>query len=169
VNGVLRRGGMIGIAVAVLLVVWLGSRTPLTPARAPAPAGLQAAALVMAGPEPVSPAKPATVQQPDDPREPGAKTHPLTAEHARLHHEVILIDDIYAALEARAFDRAGELLAKYRELYAGISPDIDEGLGLLLACMEHPSPESRARAQRFFDTETYSTARRRIKRWCLDR
>jgi hypothetical protein len=168
-----------GVALAALVALWFGRHSATTPAtsrptsdshagppvesapdRAPtreaARANVQPAALLMAGPGP------------GDNRSAGAKPHPLTLEHARLHHEVILIDDIYTALEAREFDQASELLSKYRELYKGMSPDLDEGLGLLLECMQHPSAEARAHAQQFFDTETYSTARRRIKRWCLD-
>jgi hypothetical protein len=98
---------------------------------------------------------------------PGAKPHPITAEHQRRHREVSLIESAWAALEARDFARARALIEEHRRDYDGENGDLDEGMSLLADCMQSPSAETRSRAQRFYDEETYSTARRRIRRWCL--
>ena len=98
---------------------------------------------------------------------PGAKPHPITSEHERRYREVSLLDAAWDALEAKDFARARHLIDEHRRDYGDENADLDEGMSLLADCMEHPTAETRARAQRFYDEETYSTARRRIRRWCL--
>jgi hypothetical protein len=98
---------------------------------------------------------------------PGAKPHPITAEHQRLYREVGIVDAAWDALEARDFVKARLLIDEHRRRYAGENSDVDEGMSLLADCMQHPNAETRGRAQRFYDEVTYSTARRRIRRWCL--
>jgi hypothetical protein len=98
---------------------------------------------------------------------PGAKPHPISAEHQRRYREVGIVDSAWEALETRDFAKARKLIEEHRREYGGENGDLDEGMSLLADCMEHPSAETRGRAQRFYDEETYSTARRRIRRWCL--
>ena len=104
----------------------------------------------------------------DENRVPGAKPHPLTEEHLRRYREMSLIESTWTALEQRDFANARQLIEQHRLEYHGENEDLDEGMSLLADCMQHPSAETRARAQRFYDEETYSTARRRIRRWCLE-
>ena len=99
---------------------------------------------------------------------PGAKPHPVTPAHLYIHGEVHLIESAWTALERRDFAKARELVEEHHAAYAGRNDDLDEGISLLADCMEYPSEDTRSRAQRFYDEETYSTARRRIRRWCLD-
>jgi hypothetical protein len=95
--------------------------------------------------------------------------HPLTEEHLRRQQEVTEISQAYEALEARDFARARQLVREHRTTSVGRHhDDIDEGLSLLADCMERPGSDTRGRAQRFYDEATYSTTRRRVKRWCLD-
>jgi hypothetical protein len=98
---------------------------------------------------------------------PGAKPHPISAEHQRRYREVGIVDSAWEALEAKDFAKARKLIDEHRREYGGENGDLDEGMSLLADCMERPSAETRGRAQRFYDEETYSTARRRIRRWCL--
>ena len=98
---------------------------------------------------------------------PGAKPHPISAEHQRRFREVGIVDSAWEALEARDFARARKLIDEHQREYGGENGDLDEGMSLLADCLARPSAETRGRAQRFYDEETYSTARRRIRRWCL--
>jgi hypothetical protein len=98
---------------------------------------------------------------------PGAKPHPISGEHQRRYREVGIVDSAWEALEVRDFSKARKLIDEHRREYGGENGDLDEGMSLLADCMERPSAETRGRAQRFYDEEIYSTARRRIRRWCL--
>jgi hypothetical protein len=99
---------------------------------------------------------------------PAAKPHPITPAHLYLYREVDLIESTWTALEQRDFESARALIEEHRAAYGGRNDDLDEGMALLADCMEHPDDEIRGRAQRFYDEKTYSSARRRIRRWCLE-
>jgi hypothetical protein len=105
---------------------------------------------------------------PNDPAGPGMLPHPITREHIRMYRDVELLDAAWQALKRRDFEKARVLLREHASEYASGPDDLRDGLTLLADCMQHPSPEGRARAQRFYDEQTASTARRRIRRYCLE-
>jgi hypothetical protein len=94
--------------------------------------------------------------------------HPLTAEHRALYSDSELLDASWRALQARDFNRAREALAQHRAESARTHDDLNDGLTILADCMQYPSAASRERAQRFYDEQTFSMARRRIRRYCLE-
>jgi hypothetical protein len=94
--------------------------------------------------------------------------HPITAEHLRIYRDVELLDGAWKALEQRDFARAHALLHEHAVEYAQGDDDIRDGLTILSECMEHPGNEVRERAQRFYDDHPASTARRKIRRHCLE-
>ena len=105
----------------------------------------------------------------DDPAGPGMLPHPITAEHLRIYRDVDLLEGTFAALKRRDFARARSLLDQHAREYASGYDDLQDGLSILADCMETSSAEARERAQRFYDQHTESTARRKIRRHCLER
>jgi hypothetical protein len=105
---------------------------------------------------------------PDDPAGPGMLPHPITAEHVRLYRDVELLDGAWQALKRRDFQQARVLLRQHSSEYGSTGyDDLNDGLTLLADCMERPSATTRERAQRFYDERTASTARRKIRKHCL--
>ena len=105
---------------------------------------------------------------PDDPAGPGMLPHPITAEHVRIYRDVELLDGAWQALKRRDFAQARVLLRQHAGEYGVRGYDeLNDGLTLLADCMERPGPETRQAAQRFYDQQTASTARKRIRRHCL--
>jgi cbb3-type cytochrome oxidase subunit 3 len=105
---------------------------------------------------------------PDDPAGPGMLPHPITPEHLRLYRDVELLDGAWQALKNHDFQQARVLLRQHASEYGSAGyDDLNDGLTLLADCMEHPSATTRARAQRFYDERTASTARRKIRNHCL--
>ena len=95
--------------------------------------------------------------------------HPITVEHVRMYRDVELLDAAWRALEQRDFARAHSLLREHAAEYASSGyDDLNDGLTILTECLEHPGPAIRAHAQRFYDTHTASTARRKLRRYCLE-
>lgn len=94
--------------------------------------------------------------------------HPLSAEHRALYRDSDLLDASWRALQAHDFERAREVLAQHRAESTRTHDDLNDGLTILADCMQHPSATARERAQRFYDEQTFSMARRRIRRYCLE-
>jgi len=94
--------------------------------------------------------------------------HPITAEHLALYRDVDLLDAAWQAARAGDFPRARALLDQHRREYPRPDDDLNEGLSLLVDCMQEPSVGARDRAQRFYDTRTFSMMRRRIRHHCLE-
>ena len=124
------------------------------PAEAPAPAA------VVAPP-------PETVTQPAA-YDPHRHAHPITEEHLRMYREDDLLDGAWHALRKRDFVEARNLVSTHQFEYPDSRAHMDEGLLLLADCMQHPGPETKARAQVFYDTKTFSPMRRRLRRLCLE-
>ena len=115
---------------------------------------------------------PAAAQRPpprtERPHDPDPLRHPITADHLRLHRDVDLLDAAWQALKAGDFERARAALAEHRREYPSERDDLNDGLTILSDCMEYRSAEARARAQQFYDEQTHSMVRRRIRRECLE-
>lgn len=168
----------IALAAAVLGLAWLALPYGGT---APEPRRLASGSVtdVVSAPEapawaseavadPVSAAEPAREPEPERERESQhAQPHPITAEHLALYRDLDLLDAAWQALHGRDFARARELLAVHRREYRRQHDDMTEGLSLLADCMEQQTPEARARAQHFYDEQTHSMLRRRMRRHCL--
>ncbi len=115
----------------------------------------------------------ASLTAPEPDREPEATNepehpHPITPEHVRLYHEVDLLDGAWHALRKRDVASARALVARHRSEYPGSAEDMNEGLDIVADCLEHPSTEIKERAQKFYDTKTFSQMRRRIRKLCLE-
>jgi pyruvate/2-oxoglutarate dehydrogenase complex dihydrolipoamide acyltransferase (E2) component len=167
---------LVASGIAALAMFWRVQSSSDTeqpgsePARAVAPP--LAAPQPQRAPEPMP--APAPVAAPDpDVTEPAAydptrHAHPITAEHLRMYREDELLNGAWRALRKRDFARARELVTTHQSEYPASKAHMDEGLLLLADCMEHPSAESRAKAQAFYDTKTFSPMRRRLRRLCLE-
>jgi hypothetical protein len=164
------RVALLALAAALLsaLAAWTGERlSPRPPVTIQAPLlTANADHLLPPSPSPThSPSpSPALTPTPD----PDPLRHPITPEHLRLYRDVDLLDAAWQALKARDFPRARASLAQHKSEYPSAHDDLNEGLSLLADCMEQPSAQTRERAQRFYDEQTHSMARRRIRRECLE-
>ena len=185
------RGAAVLFAFALAaLLVWLftrdrGARGALQPAAQPEPQALAFATRAVS-PAAESARAPTTHEAPtavpadpyqgmyagpgpDDPAGPGMLPHPITPEHIRIYRDVELLDGAWQALKRKDFAQARVLLRQHASEYGSRGyDDLNDGLSLLAACMERPSSETRQAAQRFYDEQTASTARKRIRRHCLE-
>lgn len=75
------------------------------------------------------------------------------------------IERIEAAIEARAFDRAREVLLREGALIEW--EDHRVGLTAILDCLSEPGAESERRGRSFVATYRASPLRRRVRRACL--
>lgn len=98
----------------------------------------------------------------------GMLPHPLTAQHARIFRENNIIGNLNGAMDVK--DAAGmrRLLAQYRDEFPEDGHVLQDGYQLIADCLEHPSAELRAKAQRYYDEELDSGVRRYIRRHCLE-
>jgi hypothetical protein len=100
--------------------------------------------------------------------DPSIHPHPITPEGDRLHREVALLDDAWLAVKGKDFAKARELVATHQREYPASNAHMDEGLLVLADCMERPGPDTRAKAQQYYDSRTFSQMRKRIRRLCLE-
>jgi hypothetical protein len=156
---------------ALLLGAWLLQGRADSPALRAAPdrdpSPLAAVTPVAAEPPPASPEVTDRTTEPAG-FDPTQHVHPITAEHLRMYREDDLLDGAWHALRQRDFQAARQLVGTHQAEYPDSKAHMDEGLLLLADCMENPSPESKARAQAFYDSKTYSPMRRRLRRFCLE-
>jgi hypothetical protein len=113
-----------------------------------------------AGEKPMAPAASAERQPP---------SHPITPTHERIFRENHLIGQLQGAIDVE--DAAGirKLLKQYREEYPADEHLLQEGYERIADCLEHPSEASRAEAQRWYDENRASSARRAVRLICLER
>jgi hypothetical protein len=105
---------------------------------------------------------------PDDPHpERFVHPHPITPQHKRIFRENALLFQLNEAVDGKEAPRLRELLKQYRDEYPDDPQDMQKGYALIADCLEHPSEDTRAAAQRFYDEEIASTLRRFVMRHCL--
>jgi len=166
---------LVASGIAALAVLWhVRSSSNISRPRAEsAPAAMSPAAPELRrAPEPKPAVSPLATPD-DDATQPAAydptrHAHPITAEHLRMYREDELLNGAWRALRRREFARARELVTTHQSEYPASKEHMDEGLLLLADCMERPSAETRAKAQAFYDTKTFSPMRRRLRRLCLE-
>jgi hypothetical protein len=104
----------------------------------------------------------------DENRVPGAKPHPITPDHIRIHEEISLFKAASDAVAAKDVPEIRRIVKEHRAGYPDQNQDMADGYEILADCLEHPGASSTARARRFFEQETYSMMRRPILRTCLE-
>lgn len=167
---------LIASGVAALAVLWRVQSVSNSdrPRSEPAVASAPPAAAPEPQPQRAPGPTPAPMAAPDDDAtepaayDPTRHAHPITAEHLRMYREDELLNGAWRSLRKREFARARELVQTHQNEYPASKEHMDEGLLLLADCMEHPSAETRAKAQAFYDTKTFSPMRRRLRRHCLE-
>lgn len=105
---------------------------------------------------------------PDDHAGPSRLPHPITAEHLRLYRDADLLNGASQALATRSVAGARALLAQHEREYGATGATEREGLTVLADCIAEPSAATRQRARSFYATHRASTARRQIRRECLE-
>jgi hypothetical protein len=167
---------LIAGGIAAVAVLWRvqGVSDSDRPRSEPAVASGPAGAAPQPQPQHVPEPTPAPMATPDDDStepaayDPTRHAHPITAEHLRLYREDELLNGAWRSLRRRDFARARELVQTHQNEYPASKAHMDEGLLLLADCIEHPGAETRAKAQAFYDTKTFSPMRRRLRRLCLE-
>jgi hypothetical protein len=105
---------------------------------------------------------------PDDPHpDTFVHPHPITPRHKRIFRENALLYQLNEAMDGKEAPRLRALLKQYRDEYPEDPQDMQKGYTLIADCLEHPSEDTRAAAQRFYDEEIASTLRRFVMRHCL--
>jgi hypothetical protein len=182
-----RRSLILGAALTgAALLFWRGrepARESIVVHATPAPEPLDQPITVAVSPappsyrlEPQPPAAPSSgsanedlIAGPGDENHvPGAKPHPITPEHIRLHEEISLFKAASDAVAARDVPEIRRIVEEHRASYPDQNQDMADGYEILADCIAYPGAASTARARRFFEEETYSTMRRPILRTCLE-
>jgi hypothetical protein len=100
--------------------------------------------------------------------EPGMLPHPITPQHERIFRENSLVGNLNGAMDVKDVQGLRALLQQYRDEYPEDANLLQEGYAIIADCLEHPSAETRAAAQRYYDEELASSLRRYIRRHCLE-
>ncbi|HET9954724.1 MAG TPA: hypothetical protein VFQ61_09470, partial [Polyangiaceae bacterium] len=93
--------------------------------------------------------------------------HPITPQHERIYAENNLVASLAGALDVRDTARIRRLVAEYRERYPEDDHQIQAGYEIIANCLDHPGPDTKAAAQRYYDEELGSNIRRYVRRHCL--
>jgi hypothetical protein len=169
--------GPAAILFVVLVVVawWLLRAPPAAPevagpglpsAQAAAPAAPPSALELADDDIPIKPAGASTAPTPESAGL--MHPHPITPQHERIYAENNLIGGLNAAMDMKNVPELRRLLKQYREEYPEDAHVLQEGYELIANCQEHPGPETRAVAQRYYDEQLDSGLRRYIRRHCLE-
>jgi hypothetical protein len=143
---------VVGLALALVGAVALDPVAPLE-AAAPAAPQPQVATEQAADPEPNRDLHP----------------HPLTPERNRLQRELQLVAALNDAMDVHDVPAMRRLIALYMEHDPTDEHRMQAGYAAIADCLQYPGDPSRARAQRYYDTERASTLRRYVRRNCLER
>ncbi|HYO96921.1 MAG TPA: hypothetical protein VER33_20560, partial [Polyangiaceae bacterium] len=100
--------------------------------------------------------------------EPGMLPHPITPQHERISRENRLVGDLNGAMDVKDVPGMRALLKQYRDEYPEDANVLQDGYAIIADCLEHPTAETRATAQRYYDAELASSLRRYIRRHCLE-
>jgi len=146
---------------------------PITPPAAEPPPSPKAAPILTAtAPRPLEYMSDGVPIMPPGPNDPHPNTyvhpHPITPRHVRIFEENALLFQLNEAMDGREVTRLRGLLTQYRLQYPEDPHDMQAGYSIIADCIEHPNDDTRAAAQRYYDTETASTLRRFVMRHCLD-
>jgi hypothetical protein len=98
----------------------------------------------------------------------GMLPHPITPKHRRIFRENNLIGDLNGAMDVADVAGLRKLVRQYRDEYPEDAHVLQAGYELIADCLDRPGPETRARAQRYYDEELASGLRRYIRRHCLE-
>jgi hypothetical protein len=101
--------------------------------------------------------------------DPNPHPHPLSADHQRLYRDVDLLHAADEAIAQQRYAEARRLLAQHHAELPGMSAIEEEGLLLLADCAEQRNAQNVARVEDFYQRNTASTVRRRLRRGCLER
>ena len=103
-----------------------------------------------------------------DPKPPGPlHPHPITPAHRLIAAEnriAVALDD---ATDAKDIGEMKRLLEQYRREFPEDQWQLQGGYAMVLECLEHPGPESRAAAERWLDQNNGSTVKRSVLRDCI--
>jgi hypothetical protein len=146
---------------------------PIAPpaAEPPPPPSKAAPTLTATAPRPLEYMSDGVPIMPAGPNDPHPNTfvhpHPITPKHIRIFEENALLFQLNEAMDGQEVPRLRSLLTQYRLQYPEDPHEMQAGYTLIADCIEHPNEETRAAAQRYYDTETASTLRRFVMRHCL--
>jgi len=104
-----------------------------------------------------------------DPRPPGPlHAHPITPTHERIFAENRIAFALDDATDARDVAAMRKLLEQYRRDFPEDQWQLQGGYAMVLECLEHPGPASRAAAERWLDQNNGSTVKRSVLRNCIE-
>jgi hypothetical protein len=112
---------------------------------------------------PIKPGDP-EVPVPEGPMHP----HPITPEHERIFRENNLVAALNLAVDLQDAVRIRELVVRYRAEYPEDDHVLQDGYEIIADCLEDLDEATRARAQRFWETQIRSQTRRYVRRHCLE-
>jgi hypothetical protein len=97
-----------------------------------------------------------------------AHPHPITPQHLRLFGENRLLGALDGAMEMNDTARMRRLLEQYRREYPEDEQESQEGYAIIADCIDHPSADTRAAAERWIDAHNGSQVKRFVVRHCLE-
>lgn len=98
----------------------------------------------------------------------GMRPHAITPTHERIYRENNLIGNLNGAMDVKDGPGLRQLLKQYRDEYPEDAHVLQDGYELIANCLEHPSADNSAIAQRYYDEQLDSGLRRYIRRHCLE-
>jgi hypothetical protein len=99
---------------------------------------------------------------------PDSHPHPITPEREHIQRELQLVGALNDAVDLHDVSALRQLTARYREHEPDDANALGAGYALIADCLQFPGPETRSRAQRYYDLERASTLRRYVRRTCLE-
>jgi len=104
-----------------------------------------------------------------DPKPPGPlHPHPITPTHERIFAENRIAFALDDATDARDVAAMRKLLEQYSRDFPEDQWQLQGGYAMVLECLEHPGPASRAAAERWLDQNNGSTVKRSVLRNCIE-
>ena len=94
--------------------------------------------------------------------------HPVTAAHLRIYRENNLLGALNGAMDEKDASGLRRLLEQYRAEYPDDPHELQQGYAVVADCLDHPGEAATARARQYYETETASTLRRYVRRYCFE-
>jgi hypothetical protein len=93
--------------------------------------------------------------------------HPITPVHERNFRQINMVAVLNSAMDTQDVEELRRANRQYRDEYPEANL-LQDGYDVIADCLERRTAETRAAAQRYWETQVASNLRRYVRRHCLD-